>query len=735
MRKDRRENNRSIIRPVILSLGVLLCVFSLAFPASSLQAQGKYEIFPRDPKKETNADVPACSGPCNCFGPITGNHIKIRAHVTDEFIQHRNWMIDEFFTKHILPAMAMMTSQLQSVAMQHTLAVGSFFDAKHQLETQSLMQQLMSQAHKDYQPSEGMCEIGTGVRSLSASARKSTLGHVALAKHVMARQLRNKDSISGPTDNGDMKSRLVNFKSKYCSTKDNGNGLKLLCGQDAPKERRNKDASFTQTLEGPVSLKANFTEMDGSSGSSGANSNSGANGSSGGGANSGPDINPFLFGGNNNSGGGNNNTPGSTITVFSHDFNQSPDEFTYSDGGFGGTDPGSFNHARGHHETDDTGFIEVLLDGVGDNTPVEDISGSWRRSFSLDNDLEDVKLRFEYKFFHASENDINEDAYVMVEVNGKRYGLASNDYIQIARGSSGQFSGNFRSITLNIDDLPVGTNSVRLGIYKTSSNMADEDSSVAFDDISMTGRIKEDNDDGGSGGSGGNNGGSGSGGNGSGSGGSGGSGSGSGGNNNGGGNNGGNSSSSSENADGEDVFALMTNLFGHDVLPFKGRRILADGNGNPYPASYTYLDFRSIAAKRSVAQNGFSAIAAMRAEGDEKSNAGRFLKRLIVELGVPEDEVEELLGKNPSYFAQMEVLSKKIYQNPAFFTELYDKPANVLRKRAAIRAQTLMQERDLYESLLRSEMALAVTLEAMLHDEHTRVYAELDKVKSRRESK
>ncbi|MCI5060383.1 MAG: hypothetical protein MRY79_04845 [Alphaproteobacteria bacterium] len=720
-------------------------MFSLTFPASSLQAQGKYEIFPRDPKAETQSSPTSCDSWCPCHAPIYANHRKIRAHVTDEFIQHRNWMIDEFFTKHILPAMAMMTSQLQSVAMQHTLAVGSFFDAKHQLETQSLMQQLMSQAHKDYQPSEGICEIGTGTRSLSASARKSTLGHVALANHVMARQLRNKDSISGPTDNGDMKSRIANFKSKYCSTKDNGNGLKLLCGQDAPKERRNKDASFTQTLEGPVSLKTDFAKMTQGSGGGGAssNNNSGGGGNNNGGSGGGPNINPFSFGNNNNSDDG--NTPGSTITVFSHDFKQSPDEFTYSDGGFGGTDPGSLNHARGHHETDNTGFLEVLLDGVGDNTAVEDISGSWRRSFSLDNDLENVKLRFNYKFFHASENDINEDAYVMVEVNGKRYGLNSQNYIQIARGSGGQTHTNFRSITLNIDDLSAGTNSIRLGIYKNSSNMADEDSSVAFDDISMTGRIKDNSSggggSGGSGGSGGNNGGGnnngGSGGNGSGGNSSGGgaSGNNNGGGNNGGGNNGGNSSSASENADGEDVFALMANLFGHDTLPFKARRILADKNGNPYPASYTYLDFRSIAAKRSVAQNGFSAIAAMRAEGDAKSNAGRFLKRLIVELGVPEDEVEELLGENPSYFAQMEVLSKKIYQNPTFFTELYDKPANVLRKRAAIRAQTLMQERDLYESLLRSEMALAVTLEAMLHDEHTRVYAELDKVKSRRGSK
>jgi len=73
----------------------------------------------------------------------------------------------------------------------------------------------------------------------------------------------------------------------------------------------------------------------------------------------------------------------------------------------------------------------------------------------------------------------------------------------------------------------------------------------------------------------------------------------------------------------------------------------------------------------------------------------------------------------------MEVLTKDIYQNPVFFTELYDKPANVTRKGATIRALNLMQERDLYESQLRTEAVLAVMLETMLADEHNRASAAL----------
>ena len=69
----------------------------------------------------------------------------------------------------------------------------------------------------------------------------------------------------------------------------------------------------------------------------------------------------------------------------------------------------------------------------------------------------------------------------------------------------------------------------------------------------------------------------------------------------------------------------------------------------------------------------------------------------------------------------MEVLTKKLYQNPSFYTELYDKPANVERKRVALQAIDLMQKRDIYQSLLRSESILSLMLE-------TDVMAEQDSI-------
>lgn len=426
----------------------LLCLILLLFVGSApAYAQGKYEIFPRDPKGSpvTKSCSYSCTSFCTCRPVIEENHIEIRAHVTDEFIKHRDWMIDEFFVKHILPAMAMMTDQLQAVGMAHTFSIGGFFDAKNQLETQRSIQRMMAEAHKDYQPSKGICTVGTNVRSLANSQRRSYLGKDAFASQMLNRQLQNGDLLSAMSLTSDRDSRMDIFKKQHCTTKDNGRGLQRLCGSDGPKERINKDVDFTRGFESKLTLDVNFLE-----------------------------------------------------------------------------DP---------------------------ENPGEDA---------------------------------------------------------------------------------------------------------------------------------------------------------------------------------QDLFAMSNNLFASSLPSAIDRKILANEDGKPRTEAIRYLDLRSVAAKRSVAQNAMASIMAERMSGDEET--AKFLKRIVTEMGVSDEDAEKLLGEKPSYFAQMEVLTKDIYQNPKFYTELYDKPANVLRKGATIRALNLMQDRDLFESQLRTEAVLSVLLETMLHEEHNKVYSSFDKL-------
>ena len=165
------------------------------------------------------------------------------------------------------------------------------------------------------------------------------------------------------------------------------------------------------------------------------------------------------------------------------------------------------------------------------------------------------------------------------------------------------------------------------------------------------------------------------------------------------------------------------------------------------------MALRSIAAKRSVAENSFNSIVGMKSLGSaaglldepapDVTQTHRFLGAVLTELGIPEAQALEYMGMNDpamwargassagspynystpdltaedldfSYFAQLEILAKKIYQNPDFYANLYDKPANVKRTSTALKAIELMLDRAIYESQIRQEMAMSVLLSSRL---------------------
>jgi len=85
-------------------------------------------------------------------------------------------------------------------------------------------------------------------------------------------------------------------------------------------------------------------------------------------------------------------------------------------------------------------------------------------------------------------------------------------------------------------------------------------------------------------------------------------------------------------------------------------------------------------------------------------------------MGIPDGNIALMLKGAPSYNAQMEILTKKIYQWPNFYSDLYDKPVNIDRKDTSIQAIALMQKRDMYRSQLRSEANMAIWLEILVED-------------------
>ncbi|MCF8495686.1 MAG: hypothetical protein K9G62_03355 [Alphaproteobacteria bacterium] len=167
--------------------------------------------------------------------------------------------------------------------------------------------------------------------------------------------------------------------------------------------------------------------------------------------------------------------------------------------------------------------------------------------------------------------------------------------------------------------------------------------------------------------------------------------------------------------DAKDVMAMSSNLYGHDILT----RSLTPEMMSNREYQHLYMKLRSVATQRSVAENSFDAIVGLKSSGttdvgEEGEQTRNFLGAVMSELGVPDDEIYKVIGENPSYYAQLEILAKKIYQNTDFYADLYDKPANVARKKVALKAIGLMLDRALYESELRQEMMTSVLLSARL---------------------
>ena len=353
-----------------------------------------------------------------------------------------DFFTNNFYNDRVLPALQALTKQMSSMALQQVATIGTFFDAKQQLETQRLYQELQVQAHKDYQPSHDFCTFGTNVRSLAASEELAHFNALALSNAQMQRHLGTKD-VGAATTNDDYNERWKIFASTYCNKYDNG----------------------------------------------------------------------------------------------------------------------------------------------------------WK-------------------------NDATGLAFCTASTSNAK---------QVARQ--------------NID-----IDYTRLIDHRRTLDIAFYDETLQDDEV--------------------------------------------------------------------DVKALGNNLFGHQVL---SRDLSAENLSDPN-VQENYLALRSIAAKRNVAENSFNAIVGLKSNGSLNSdgdavNTREFLGAILSELGVEDDEIYTIIGENPSYYAQLEILAKKLYQSPDFFAGLYDKPANVKRKSVALKAIDLMLDRAIYESQLRQEMVTSVLLSSKISPE------------------
>lgn len=369
---------------------------------------------------------------------------KVNDHTDADFEDHKKWLMDVIWKQKIIPNLVMVAEQVSAVGLEQMEVIGVFLDAKHQLESQRLFQQMAARAYKDYTPSEGFCTVATMTRSLAASDRNTDVNTLVLSQRSLRRQLLSTNGIGTEGSVTDRASRYAQFQLRYCDKDDNTAGLAAVCKHDnaVPTDRLNRDIDFFRTVSRPMNLDLNLSN----------------------------------------------------------------------------------------------------------------------------------------------------------------------------------------------------------------------------------GAVTEDE---------------------------------------------------------KDVFALEANLYSHELQdPVEPGKMKDDS------ALQAYLDTRSIIAKRSVAESSFQAIAAMKSTGQTSvALTGQYLKAALLEMGISDADATKMLGDNPSYYTQMEILTKRMFQRPEFFVDLYDKPVNVERKSVALQAISLMQRRDIFKSALRTEAMLSLLLELDVMKEQEAVENQVKRLK------
>lgn len=186
---------------------------------------------------------------------------KMVSRFEGEFTGQKLFIAGLVWEDNVLPAMMLLTEQLSALAMQQMQIIGTFFDAKIQIETQQLFQIEQAHIRKSYQPSQGMCEFGSSVKSLAASERKGEVTALMMAQRAQDRDLANAKTLSYGGPSSDKESRIKQFKDSFCNLEDNNNGLGVLCenGGAAPK-RLNKDIDYVRAVDEPWTLNVDFTD-------------------------------------------------------------------------------------------------------------------------------------------------------------------------------------------------------------------------------------------------------------------------------------------------------------------------------------------------------------------------------------------------------------------------------------------------------------------------------------------
>ncbi|HMX27430.1 MAG TPA: sialidase family protein, partial [Blastocatellia bacterium] len=170
------------------------------------------------------------------------------------------------------------------------------------------------------------------------------------------------------------------------------------------------------------------------------------------------------------------------VTLFSSTFNFNSDGFTYVDDPFGTAQP---NYATGNFVSTSGltgGALQAVVGGV-DNATILNMSGGWRRSFSLGS-AQSLTLSLDFLLTQTAEYEADESSETVIRVdNGTIISLAR--IVGDGNGGAPVTTGR-TSRVVNLGCVTAGAHTITIGVRNSKKTLADESTTVQLDNIALT---------------------------------------------------------------------------------------------------------------------------------------------------------------------------------------------------------------------------------------------------------
>ncbi|GJL65811.1 MAG: hypothetical protein NPIRA05_07820 [Nitrospirales bacterium] len=177
---------------------------------------------------------------------------------------------------------------------------------------------------------------------------------------------------------------------------------------------------------------------------------------------------------------------GGTILFESH-FNGATDQFVFVDDPFRNTNQPNFSsgaHAPGQGFSG--GALRVQLGGINNST-IRNMSGGWRRSFTLPADS-NVTVVLRYKLTQASDYESDEISQALLSIDNRLIRVSSNDFLAQLAGNGnggGPRTTDWVPVSIPVGTLSAGPHTITIGGFNNKKTFNNETTEVLIDDVSV----------------------------------------------------------------------------------------------------------------------------------------------------------------------------------------------------------------------------------------------------------